>query len=211
MKGARGLGRAGLRDMLEDDRAWCVGARVELHAGEADHWQVNEDGDLEVTVVTHQHGTEITALLGGIAGGNGRGTWRVPSVGTEGVVVFLDGDFEGDAVFLGGMSSKNVPSGVSDVRTLIVDGEVEVRGDTNIELDAPQVQIGGNAVQATIMGDTYRSAEDLMLTAVSAVFNLLTAGPVTAPAAAAAVAAVAAITTFKNAAATYKTTVAKVK
>jgi hypothetical protein len=142
--GGRAFSGVGLQAMLEDDRVWCVGARVEAHRGEADHYRVNDDGDLEVDVVTHQ-GQEITALLGGIVGGNGRGTWRAPSVGTEGAVVFLDGDFEGDAVFLGGMSSKNVPDGVSDDRTLIVDGEIELKADDLVEFDAPEVRIGGGS------------------------------------------------------------------
>jgi hypothetical protein len=125
--GGRPLNTAPLRDDLEDDRVWCVGARVEAHPGETDHWQVNEDGDLEIQVVTHQHGQPVTAVLGALVGGRGRGVWMIPDVGTEVLVSFFDGDFEGDAVIVGVLPSKDTPGGLAPGKVFVIGQEVIVK------------------------------------------------------------------------------------
>lgn len=81
--------------------------------------------------------------------------------------------------------------------TVRANGTVEIRG------------VGGTA-QRTVRGETYRSAEDEMLTAVSAAVDLIGQIPgLTAPQLALVTAATVAITTFKSAAASYLTTVLK--
>ncbi len=89
---------------------------------------------------------------------------------------------------------------------------------TSVGIEAPSVTIGtATAAQAAIKGDTYRAAEDAMLTAISTAFGV--AGPVCAAAVdptttqagvlatgVALTAAVAAIKVFQAAAATYLST-----
>lgn len=76
-------------------------AVVAVHPGETAHWRRTDEGDVAISVVTNSSGTPMWALLHAVGGG-GLGLWCIPPVGTEGVVVFPDGDFEGDAVFYGG-------------------------------------------------------------------------------------------------------------
>lgn len=70
----------------------------------------------------------------------------------------------------------------------------------------------GGAVQPTLLGQTYRTAEDNMLTQISTALTAISGiTGITGPQAAAVNAAVAAIATFKAAASTYLTTVAKLQ
>jgi type VI secretion system (T6SS) baseplate-like injector VgrG len=209
---------AGLRDMLRDERVWCVLARVAVHEGESTHFEVNDDGDLEVTVLTHQHEVAIRALLGAGVAGKGRGTWAVPDVGTEVMLAFADGEFEGDAVVVAVLPSRDTPASVTAGRTLIKDADIRGEGGTVITLSAPEVRIGGDApVEPTIKGTTYRSAEDTMLTVLGALtlaLNTVHGGAGAYPdptTAAAALAAANAINTFLLGAGGYLTTNARVK
>lgn len=94
----RNINTAALRDASEDDQVPCFTVTVKKHEGDAAHWRVNEDNDLVISVVTHRHEVPIEALIGGI-GALGRGVVFIPDEGTEGVVVFDHGDFEGDCTF----------------------------------------------------------------------------------------------------------------
>lgn len=73
-----------------------------------------------------------------------------------------------------------------------------------------EVRAAAGPVQSTILGQTYRSAEDTMLTAVSAAIALIASIPALTPTQIAVVtAATAAITAFQAAAPTYLTQVLK--
>lgn len=82
--------------------------------------------------------------------------------------------------------------------------EIEASGAGRIDLTANEVRAGAAPVQRMILGDAYRGAEDLMLTAVSAAITLIASIPgLTAPQIAVVTAATGAITTFQTAATSY--------
>jgi len=122
----KALAGDGLRDMLRDDRVWVIGAVVALHEGESLHYAVNEDGDMQVTLLTHQHQVPITAILGGL-GGAGRGVWFIPELGTEVLVHFPDGDFQGDATVVGLMPTRSTPAGLVPGKVFVIGTEVQIR------------------------------------------------------------------------------------
>lgn len=66
-------------------------------------------------------------------------------------------------------------------------------------------------VEPTVKATTYRTAEDVMLTAIAAAFTALASAPIGVPAQTACTAAATAITTFQGTAATYLTTVVRVQ
>lgn len=117
---------AGLKKLVDDGRAACALATVALHEGEASHWSINDEGDLQVTVVAHNHKVPIVALMGALVGGSGRGVWMIPPLGTEVVVAFDGDDFEGDAVIVGVMPTGQAPAGLAEGKVLIVGTEVIV-------------------------------------------------------------------------------------
>jgi phage gp45-like len=73
-----------------------------------------------------------------------------------------------------------------------------------------EIRTAAGVAQPTVLGTTYRSAEDVMLTAVSSAIALIASIPgLTAPQIAVVTAATTAITTFETAAASYLTAVLK--
>ena len=134
----------------------------------------------------------------------------VPLAGAEAVVVFPNGD-----------RSHPLVIATSDRRYRPTAGEPGQVGlyhylgaKLTMLANGKVVISSGGATETTIKADTYRTAEDVMLTAVAAAFtaaasafSALGAGA----AATACTAAATAITTFQGAAATYKSTVLKVQ
>jgi hypothetical protein len=101
-----------------------------------------------------------------------------------------------------------VAGGIGEDETAVFNSQAMMllRNNGTIELGA------GPGLEPTIKGTTYRSAEDTMLTAVSAAIALIARIPgLTAPEQAAVTAATAAIASFKGAAAGYLTTIVKVR
>lgn len=194
-----------------------VKATVALHEGETSHWEVNADGDLQVTVVAHDYGTPITALLGAIVGGAGKGVWMVPPLDTEVLVAFPGGDYEADGVIVGVLSTGSVPGALDDGNVVIVGAPVFISdgaGGAAVEVRPADVRIGGGAAphEPTLKGTTYRNAEDIMLGVVAAAFSALAAeSTLTASATATAAAATAITAAFQAAGAAYLTTIAKVR
>lgn len=218
--GGRAFSGDGMRDMLADDRVWTVLATVALHEGESQHYATNDDGDLEVTVVTNQHRVEIRAVLGALVGGAGRGVWMIPDVGTEVMVAFADGDFEGDAVIVGAMPSRSVPAGLVPGKVIVKGATVEVDATSTVTITGTAVHVGGTPSEPTVKATTYRGAEDTLLTAIGAWVTATQVALVSIPTfidpakatyATATGALTAAITAFQTAAATYLTTIAKVR
>jgi uncharacterized protein involved in type VI secretion and phage assembly len=115
-----------IRDYFAPDITPCVGAVVAVHEGESTHWRVNDDGDLEVDVVTHQHAVPVTAVMGALVGGAGKGVWMIPPLGTEVLVAFMEGDYEGDACVVGVLPTGQTPSGLTEGRVLVIGTEVLV-------------------------------------------------------------------------------------
>ena len=99
-------------------------------------------------------------------------------------------------------------NGQGTARVLIkADGSIEVTAGAGGTVD---VKTKAGTAQATVKGETYRTAEDIMLTAVAAAFTAIAGDPaITTGATASTAAATAISTTFQGAAATYLNTVLK--
>jgi type VI secretion system (T6SS) baseplate-like injector VgrG len=203
----------------------CVKATVALHEGETEHWAVNEDGDLQVTVKSHTFGSPITAVLGALVGGNGKGVWTIPPIGTEVLVAFPDGDFEGDAVLCAVLSTGSVPDGLTDGNVIVVGDEVIVHdgnGGAGVEVRPTEIKIGGGAAphEPTLKATTYRAAEDALIAAIGTLVTALGTAHVVVPSpgpypdagiTAAVIALTAQIAAFTASSPTYLTTIAKVR
>jgi hypothetical protein len=137
-------GAAQLRRLLGDGHACVSLAKVARHEGEADFWAVNDDGDLEISVLTHQHEVPVQALLGALVGGAGKGVWAIPSEGTEVVIAHAEGGFEGDAVIVAVLPTGQVPVGLAPDRVVVVGAEVHVLSD--------DVQLGAAGLDAAASG-----------------------------------------------------------
>ncbi len=84
------------RDLLDNERVAAINARVAIHDDRTTHWRVGDEGQILVTVLSHQHEVPIEAIWGG-GSLDGRGLWYIPDVGTEVMVTFANDEFEGDA------------------------------------------------------------------------------------------------------------------
>lgn len=112
-------------------QVWLSAATVAKHAGSSEHWRVNDEGDLEIEVVTQQQGVPIVAVMGGL-GAQGRGVWVIPAEGDEVLVAHPDG-FEGDATIFAVLPTGGVPAGLTPDRVLVVGPQVHVvSGDVRI-------------------------------------------------------------------------------
>lgn len=113
-----------MRDLLARDLIWCVSGRVEPHPGEDNHFELlAETKRVIVSVVTSSTNTPLRAYLSG-GDEDGSGVWRIPSVGTEVLVCFSDGDFEGDCYLCATVGRGGVA--VAEKTTLIIDERVDV-------------------------------------------------------------------------------------
>ncbi len=114
-----------LRAMLEAGAPIsCALGTIERESGELQHWEVNDDGDLMVSVVLHQHAQPVWCVVGALAGGAGRGVWAIPPEGCE-VLVAFDGGVEGEGVVVGVLPSGDTPELALD-QVLVIGAEVLV-------------------------------------------------------------------------------------
>ncbi len=158
--------------------------------------------DILVDVVLHPSETPVTARLAA-------GIWDVPDVGDEVAVLVPDGAIDFMPIIVARLSTNHVPT---------VQGPQP--GRIVIERDEVIVHDGSGGAERAVMGETYRSAEDTLFTALStfaaaiSTFAATCVGP-TAPQLtalqSAATAIETAITTFENGGSTYLTTVLKAK
>ncbi len=119
---------ANIRELLRDEREWCVAARVEVLKGQSSHFEVNEEGDLIVSCITLLHGVPIWANLDTLAGGaDGSGVWFIPDPGTEVKIGFDHGDFEGEAYILMRGSAGKAPQGLTSGTVFILGANVQIR------------------------------------------------------------------------------------
>lgn len=144
---------AAMKEHLADERIWTIAARVAVHDGESTHYEINGEGQIQVSVITLRHGVPINAILTG-GDGSGNGSWKIPSVGTEVMLTCDDGQFEGD-VFISGFAGKP-PANIAQNETQIVDDTVYIGQKTG--------------AQKMVKGETYRSAEDTLINAMTAAF-----------------------------------------
>lgn len=131
--GSARINVAGLRSLLGlDDEG---GGRIELGTiqlfdGESAHWTTTDEGDVIVSVRMDQGHVELWALWSPLVGGANKGIYLIPAVGTEVVVGFPLGDYEGDPVVLGCLPTAGVPDDLDATKVLIVGVEVWVYDGT---------------------------------------------------------------------------------
>lgn len=152
-----------MRDLLAGDGIWCVAATIQVLKGETAHFQKQRNGQLMVSVVTNQHAVPMWAAF---KGGDilGRGLWVIPGVGTEVLVCFDMGEFEGDAFVVAPFGSAPDAALVPNV-TLVIDDTVEIRSLngtaqrllTEADGEALKDAISGAAVAANDGGLTLRN------------------------------------------------------
>lgn len=118
---------ANLAHLLRDERVAAVAARVAKLDGHPDVFDVNEEGDVIVSCLTLNHEVPIWANLDTLAGSSGHGVWFIPDEGTEVMIGFDDGDFEGEAYIIGRTSSGNAPEGLAPGKVFVLGVEVQVR------------------------------------------------------------------------------------
>jgi phage gp45-like len=136
---------------------------------------------------------------------------RAPKTGSPEVIVLSLGADAGAPVAIATRDEQTraaIAGDIAEDETALFNSKALLlaRANGTIEVGA------GPAAEPTVKGSTYRSAEDTMLTAISAALAVIGSMPGISPPQTTAVnAATAAITAFKNAAATYLTTIAKVR
>lgn len=138
-----------MRDLLAGEGVWCVAATVQLHKGELTHFQKQRNGQLMISVVTNQHAVPFWATY---KGGDilGRGIWMIPGIGTEVMLCFDQGDFEGDA-FIVSMFGSAPDEAVAENITLLIDDTVEIRSLSGTAQGLLTVA-DGNALKSAISG-----------------------------------------------------------
>lgn len=119
---------ANLRKLLQDEREWVVAASVTVLDGQSSHFEVNDEGDVIVSCVTHLHAVPIWANLDSLAGGSdGSGVWHIPDPGTEVKIGFDHGDFEGEAYILMRGSGGKAPQGLGPGIVFVLGSNVQIR------------------------------------------------------------------------------------
>ncbi len=132
---------ASLKKLLEDERIPAVAAIVRAPADGSDYWSLVGPSDarqLLIHVVTKGHRTPIWCHAQG-GGRRGRGCWSIPDVGTEVLVSFDNGQFEGDAFIVGEFG--RLSDSIDASTTLILDSTVEIKS------------VGGTAVKLPTIAD----------------------------------------------------------
>ena len=119
-----------LRQLLQDDRVHAIAARVAVLDGQSSHFETNAEGHVVVSCLTLNTETPIWANLGPLVGGGGKqfGVWWVPDPGTEVLISFDNGDFEGEAYLVachGGNAAP--PSGLASGVILVLGSNVQIR------------------------------------------------------------------------------------
>lgn len=122
-----------MRDLLKDERVGLVKGRVETHEGEPSHFEITAEGHVSLQCKSQIHGVPITAIMPG-GSDDGSGTWAIPAPGTEVLLGFDDGDFEGDAFVV--QVFGNAPPAVAATKVFIqgTDVRVQAPGGTAVSL-----------------------------------------------------------------------------
>lgn len=139
---SRRLDLTAMKEALRDKRCWaCMGLVVEADAGP--HYQLDGDDVLvEVSVMPSEE--RLTARLGAIAGGAGRGVWAIPAVGTEVGLIIPEGETEFSPIITCTLSTGNISADLDDT-ILLVDNSA---GDIAL--------VPGNDVSLGVKGATER-------------------------------------------------------
>lgn len=133
-----------------DDRVPAVAAIVRKPISGENHWDV-VDGCLLIHCVTKGHQQPLWAHAPG-ATRLGRGLLAIPDLGTEVLISFDDGMFEGDA-FVVGLFGRSVSDGLAENVTLLLDDKVKIKsvGGTSVPLGTvPDLQTLKNAINNAV-------------------------------------------------------------
>lgn len=121
------MGTANLRHHFADDRLHVVAGSIKLINGESSHFFVNDEKNVVVSVILHNHAVPVWANLH-----NTPGVWVIPDLDTEVLVASNNGDFEGELYVVGLFPPTNtqnaeIPEGLGPKTFNVV-----VTGDANI-------------------------------------------------------------------------------
>lgn len=116
-----------LKEALADGRDWVKLAHV-VKGDNGSHYEYITEGgetvDLLIECELIPNGERVSARY------SGPGDVLIPKVGTEGVVIFPDGEIENDPVWYGSLSTGYMPSDASETVRIIEtkeNGEVHIR------------------------------------------------------------------------------------
>jgi hypothetical protein len=208
---------ANLRKYLADDEIHTIAARVEQPEDGSPHFYVNDENNVIIHARTLHHDIPVEANWS-----MPPGQWSVPEIGTEVLLASDFGKFEGELYVTGHYSSTKtqIPLNLSPQSYHVVvtgDAEVVVGAGSKIKLRSSDV------TEKTMKGETYRSAEDVLLTALNTMLIALNAyavaiqgiadpTSVATPVLSTAIGVMeTAIATFKGSGTTYLTTVVEVE
>jgi hypothetical protein len=130
-----------MRDLLADDRTWTIAATVQKLPGQDSHFKKSND-QLLISVLTNTHAVPVWVIHGG-GDLSGFGVWLIPSIGTEVMIAFSDGEFEGDAFLIGMFGRRD---DVDDGVTLLCGNKVKIIAEDEVHVVADTVDVDANKV-----------------------------------------------------------------
>lgn len=121
------MGTANLRKFFGDDRIHVIAGHVIVENGETSHFFINDEKNVVLSVEINHYGTVVRANLS-----NTPGVWTIPDVGTEVLVGFDNGEFEGEAYVIGTYGATNKTNAEIPTSVASQTFNVAVTGDANI-------------------------------------------------------------------------------
>lgn len=161
-QGAKRVDLTGLREVLRDRRCWaCMGLIVKGDDGS--HFELDAT-DVLVEVESVPDGKRMTARLGSLAGGPGRGVWAIPPVGTEVAMIVPEGSTEFGPIIVGTLSTGEVPSELDETIVVMSNN----LGDIAV-VPMGDLKLGDNsATEAAIRGNSFKVTFDAFVTKYNA-------------------------------------------
>lgn len=155
--GSRRTDLTALREVLQDRRSWAQLAIVTT-GDNGSHFDAR-DGDILVEVECVPSGNRLTARLGSIAGGPGRGVWAIPPVGTEVIVVTPDGDLAFSPTIVCTLSTGYVPDDLDDTIVVMTNnlGDIAITPSGDLKLGSK------NASESAVKGNTLLSVLNMLI------------------------------------------------
>lgn len=149
-KGARKLDLTYVKEALKDGRCWaCMG--LVTKGDDGSHFELTTE-DVLIEVEVQPSGERVTARLGTVAGGAGRGVWAIPAEGTEVALLMPDGDTSFMPIVVATLTTGEVPTDLDETTIVIANnvGDIAVipSGDVSLgEAGATQQALHGNSFQ----------------------------------------------------------------
>lgn len=155
---AKRLDMATVRASMGRQPAWVYLGIVVKPADQTSHWSMDTDetGGPLIWVQFQPTQEEVECRLGGLGGGPGDGVWRIPPIGTEVMVLTVDGDLNADPAIVAVLSSGATP------------GELT---ETTLVVRAPTVTINADAGDCKVLASGVVHLGDDSLTTQEGVVN----------------------------------------